>query len=182
MPCDKATPLSVWVHTTHLQFPPPTNPFSVMSLTPPPLASVFQEFVRKYQSTLEQTAGSGRSILPKPSPPSPHGSTAWGSPHKDPPLQASSHQDDVFNSEGFVQSLFPAPSRSSTNGNGSHCASTLGRAVSGAEAHTSIPEGEDVALTSSLIADKLLPATALSSSTAMTSSSTAAGKISPKQR
>lgn len=33
------------------------------------LASVFHEFIRKYQSTLEQVAASGRSILPKPSTP-----------------------------------------------------------------------------------------------------------------
>ena len=32
------------------------------------LASVFHEFIQKYQNTLEQTASTGRSILPKPSP------------------------------------------------------------------------------------------------------------------
>lgn len=158
---------------------PPPAPTPVMSLTLPPLASVFQEFVRKYQSTLEQTVGSGRSILPKPSPPTSLHSTHGGSPHKDPP-PVSSPQDDVFSPEEFVQSLFPSQSHTGTSGNGSHCGSGLGRAVSGTETSTSIPVGKDLALTSSLMEDKLPLAT--TSSSAVIPPSTTAGKIPLKQR
>lgn len=162
-------------HHTSSSSPLPLPP--VVSLTPPPLASVFQEFVRKYQSSLEQTAVPGRSILPKPSPPSPHAPTAGGSPREDPP-PAPATQEDIFNPEGLVQSLFPALSHSSTNGNGSHCASIPGRAVSRAETHASIPVvGKDIAQAT----DKPPPATGLSTA-AVTSSSTTAAKMPPKQR